>query len=192
MRHRYDTRGIVLSRSPLGEANVFVTVLTSSLGLVRVRAQSLRSPGAKLAAALTTLTESSMILVRGREGWRVAGAVSEESWFRCLPHAAARERVARVTGLLLRLVAGESPDPSLFRIIRGYMEALATLPEELHEAAEILAVLRLLEALGLATDTDTHIGGDSGEFSPELLVSISENRTAYVARINTGISASGL
>ena len=192
MRHRYDTRGIVLSRSPLGEASVFVTILTSSLGMVRARAQSVRSPGAKLAAALTTLTESSLILVRGREGWRVAGAVPEESWFIRLPDAASRERVARVIGLLLRLVAGESPDPSLFPIMRGYMDALASLPEEVHEAAEVLVVLRMLEALGLAASDESPVGGDPAEFSPALLAKISEKRAIHIARINRGISASGL
>lgn len=171
---------------------MFVTILTSSLGMVRARAQSVRSPGAKLAAALTTLTESSLILVRGREGWRVAGAVPEESWFIRLPDAASRERVARVIGLLLRLVAGESPDPSLFPIMRGYMDALASLPEEVHEAAEVLVVLRMLEALGLAASDESPVGGDPAEFSPALLAKISEKRAIHIARINRGISASGL
>jgi len=51
MRHKYETRGIVLSRSPLGEANAFVTLLTPELGLVRARAQGVRRSGAKLSAA---------------------------------------------------------------------------------------------------------------------------------------------
>ena len=80
MRHKYETRGIVLSRSPVGEASSFVTLLTSELGLVRALAQSVRRPGAKLAPALATLAESSVVLVRGKEGWRLAGAVLEESW----------------------------------------------------------------------------------------------------------------
>ena len=84
MRHKYDTRGIVLSRLPLGEANAFITLLTPELGLVRVRAQGIRMPGAKLASALATFAESSLVLVRGREGWRLAGAVLEENWFKRL------------------------------------------------------------------------------------------------------------
>jgi DNA repair protein RecO (recombination protein O) len=189
MRHRYDTRGIVLARSPLGEANTLVTLLTPELGLVRARAQSLRSPGAKLAPALTTLTESSAILVRGKEGWRLAGAVPEEQWFSRLETASSRERVARVSGLLLRLVAGEVQDSDLFLVMHGYLEALATLPEELHDATEVLAVLRMLAILGLDTGD---IPGEHHEFTPELLRPIALDRTSYVTRINTGIAASGL
>ena len=189
MRHRYDTRGIVLSRTPLGESNALVTLLTPELGLVRARAQSVRAPGAKLATGLTTLTESSVILVRGKEGWRVAGAVPEEQWFLRLPSHVCRERVARVSGLLLRLVAGEVAESELFPIMRGYLEALSTLPDHMHEASEVLVVLRILGALGLDTD---EAPGAVLTFTPDLLSRIGDNRLAYVARINTGIAASGL
>lgn len=189
MRHRYDTRGIILARSPLGEANALITLLTPELGLVRARAQSVRTSGAKLAAALTTLSESSLILVRGKEGWRLAGAVADTQWFLRLPHTESRERIARVTGLLLRLVAGEAPDSELYPVMRDYLEALATLPLQLHEAAEILAVLRFLEALGLDTGDASR---EPPTFTPETLSLIARDRTAYVARINAGIAASGL
>lgn len=189
MRHKYETRGVVLSRTPLGESNAFITLLTPELGLVRTRAQGLRSPGAKLAAALTTFAESELVLVRGREGWRLVGAVLEENWFKQLQHAAERRRAARVSGLLLRLVVGEAHDPALFHIVRGFFEALSTFPEDMHEAAEILAGLRILAALGF------DVGGIQGEvsvFTPSLLAQITKDRAQYIARINHGITASGL
>src|SRR3989338_1283612 len=114
MRHKYETRGMVLSRSPLGEANAFVTLLTPELGLVRARAQGVRRSGAKLSAALTTFAESSVVLVRGREGGRIAGSVLEENWFKRMQNAQQRRRASRVSGLLLRLVAGEAHDAALF------------------------------------------------------------------------------
>lgn len=189
MRHKYETRGVVLSRTPLGESNAFITLLTPELGLVRTRAQGLRKPGAKLAAALATFAESELVLVRGREGWRLTGAVLEENWFKQLKHAAQRRRAARVSGLLLRLVVGETHDPALFQIMLGFFGALSVLPEDTHEAAEILAGLRILAVLGF------DVGGISGEasvFAPPLLASIAEGRTQYIARINHGITASGL
>ncbi len=189
MRHKYETRGLVLARTHAGEANTFVTLLTSDLGLVHARAQSLRKPGAKLAAALATLAESEVVLVRGKEGWRVTGAVLGESWFARLAAGDARERAARVSGLLLRLVAGEAQDAAIFSTMRGFLESLETLPEGLYDAAEVLVVLRALAALGLDTG---EIPGGVSEFSPALLASVAQNRKAYVARINTGISASGL
>ncbi len=189
MRHKYETRGIVLFRSPLGEANVLLALLTADLGLVRARAQGLRRPGAKLAAALATFAESDLVLVRGKEEWRVAGAVLAENRFRGMRAAAPRIRAARFSGLLLRLVAGEERDAALFPILYGFFDALSTLPPELHDAAEVLAALFMLRVLGLD-------GGDApagaGAFTPGALAEVARERAAYVARVNRGIAASGL
>lgn len=186
MRHRYDARGIVLSRSPLGEANALLTVLLPELGLVRARAQGLRRHGAKLAPALATLTESDLILVRGKEGWRIAGAVLDENWFRRLPEVA-RARASRVSGLLVRFAPGEASDNALFFIFKEFLEALAKLPENLHDAAEILAALRILAALGL----DAGALPENG-FEAPALEEVVRERASYIARINRGIAASEL
>lgn len=189
MRHKYETRGIVLARTPLGEANALVTVLTDDVGLVRARAQGVRRQGAKLAAALATFAESSLVLVHGKEGWRVAGAVLEENWFDRLTDAAPRACAARVSGLLLRLVGGEAPDPRLFGTVRDFFEALESLPEESREDAEALAVLRILAALGLDAG---ELPGEKGDFTPAMLAGVRTRRAEYIARINRGITASGL
>ncbi|MFA6503276.1 MAG: recombination protein O N-terminal domain-containing protein [Candidatus Paceibacterota bacterium] len=189
MRHKYETSGIVLSRTHVGEATTFVTLLTPELGLVHARAQSLRKSGAKLASSLPTLAESSVVLVRGKEGWRIAGAVLSDNWFLKLPHVGARTRAARVSGLLLRLVAGEAHDTALYPVLRGFLTALSVLPEEEHEAAEILTVLRILSALGLDT---APVENGAPLLTSEALVPIRADRTGYIARINNGIAASGL
>ncbi|MBI4088611.1 recombination protein O N-terminal domain-containing protein [Candidatus Kaiserbacteria bacterium] len=197
MRHKYETHGIVLARLPLGEANASITLLTRELGVVRARAQGVRARGAKLAPALATFAESSLVLVRGREGWRLAGAVLEENWFKRLARAAPRRRAARVSGLLLRLVAGEAHDPALFSIMRGFFEALAALPlsknfdteEDMHEAAEVLAALRILKTLGLDVGK---IPGAPAEFTRTALATVVQHAPAYIQRINHGIAASGL
>lgn len=189
MRHKYETRGIVLSRSPVGEASSFVTLLTPELGLVRALAQSVRKPGAKLAAALATFAESSVVLVHGRDGWRLAGAVLEENRFAKLPSADARRRAARVSGLLIRLVAGEAQDVTLFPIMSGFLQALTELPSDTHEAAEALAALRILAALGLDTG---EIPGELAVYDVSLLSAVAKDRTDYISRINRGIEASGL
>lgn len=189
MRHKYDTRGIVLARAHTGEAHTFVTLLTCDLGLVHARAQSLRKTGAKLGASLVTFAENACVLVHGKDGWRVTGAVLDENWFARLSSAPSRERAVRVSRLLLRLVAGEERDAELFPIIKGFFEALATLPPEKHEAVEVLAVLRILTATGLDT------GGmpeDALLFAPHLLEMVQADRARYVTRINNGIAASGL
>lgn len=189
MRHKYETRGIVLHRSSVGEASFFITLLTTDLGLVRALTQGARKSGAKLAHALSTLSESDVVLVRGKDGWRLSGAVLVENWFARLGKVSPRARAGRVSSLLLRLVAGETHDSKLFPIIRGFFDALSTLHEDSHEAAEIIAALRILAALGLDAG---EIPSEESVFSQEALAEIVKNRTTYISRINNGIAASGL
>ncbi|HET9641678.1 MAG TPA: recombination protein O N-terminal domain-containing protein [Candidatus Paceibacterota bacterium] len=188
MRHRYDTRGIILARSPLGEASAVVTVLSPELGLVRARAQGLRRSGAKLSAALATFSESSLILVRGKEGWRVAGAVLDRNWLKALP-TEARPFAARIAGLLVRLAPSDAKDEALFPAFRGYLETLGACAASLYEAAEILAALRALVILGFDNGADLPPLSD---LSKRHLERIQSERASYVARVNRGIAASEL
>jgi recombinational DNA repair protein (RecF pathway) len=187
MRHKYPTEAIVFSRTPLAEESALLTLLTRDLGLVRARAQGVRRPGAKLASSLATFAESDLVLVAGKEGWRVSGALLRESWFRKLPRAA-RTRAARIASLILRLVHGETPDSSLFETFKAFLSALSEFPQSLHDSAECLAALRVLSALGL----DAGDIPEEGLFTPESLSSVSDNRSSYIVRVNRGIAASGL
>lgn len=189
MRHRYETRGLVLTRAPAGELNATLTLLTKDLGLVRARAQSVRRSGARLAASLTTYAEGDLILVRGKGEWRLAGAVLTCNWFRRLPAPHARERAARLTGLLLRLVAGEARDTELYPVMTGFFRALADLPQGAHDAVEALAALYLLRALGLDAGA---LPGNLADFSSERVADVARDRARYVVRVNHGLEASGL
>lgn len=180
MRPKYQTRAIVLSRTGLGEANLLVTLLTGELGLIRARAQGARHTKAKLASSLATLAESEVMLVRGAEGWRVAGASLIENHFNVLSRAA-RLRAARIVGLHTRLVSGEVADVRLLDSLRTFFHSLAQAPEEEQDAAEVLAALTLLAALGL----------DAGAL-PTTASEVVLARREYVARVNRGIEASGL
>jgi recombinational DNA repair protein (RecF pathway) len=188
MRHKYPTRAIVLARTSVAEESALLTLLTRDVGLVRARAQGLRKSGAKLAGVLPTLAESDIVLVAGKDGWRVAGALSAENWFLRLPRSA-REAAGRVAALLMRLVGGESPDPALYDIYAAFLAALASLPEAAYGAAECLAALRILAALGLDAG---ELPEGSGEFSIEALRDVERQRSKLVARVNHGIRASGL
>lgn len=188
MRPRYSAEAIVLARSPLAEASALLYLLTHEFGLVKARAQGVRKPGAKLASSVQTLNESDVILVRGKDGWRLSGATLAKNWFEALP-AAARERAGRVARLLLRLVHGESSDTASFYIFRGFLEVLPSISEPDADAAETLAALRILRALGLDAGD---IPGAEGDYSSAVLAKAVEDRRAFVMRVNRGIEASGL
>lgn len=188
MRPKYPTRGIVLARYPAGEANVTFSILTPDFGLVRARAQGVRKPGAKLAPALQTLTECEAVLVRGKEGWRLSGAVLVENWSRRLP-GETRERAGRIATLLLRLVRGESADPVIFFIYMDFLSALLRLPLPLHELAEVVAALGILNELGL---DDGEVKEDALIFKEEALTLLLPERRDLILRVNRGLTASGL
>lgn len=188
MRPKYSVRAIVLTRYSAGEANTTLALLTSEFGLVRARAQGLRNSGAKLAPALQTLTECDAMLVRGKEGWRLSGAILADNWFRAL-RPSARERAGRMAALILRLVRGESADPALFDAFAGLLRALSTLPEEQEETAEIIAALAIVRALGL---DDGELSEHALAFNADALAALAPARRELVLRINRGLKASGL
>lgn len=189
MRHKYATTGIVLARFPIAEASESIVVLTEELGVVRARAQSVRKQGAKLASALQTFVQSDVVLVRGKDGWRLTGAVSVTNWFQVLTRSA-RLRAGRVTGLMLRLMPGDAIDPTLYSIISDLFTTLRDESKELHDAAECLAALRILRVLGLdAGDLPQY---NEGQLRSDTLRAVDSSRHVFIARINHGIAASGL
>lgn len=188
MRHKYTTAAIVLAHSPLSEASSLVTLLTGEFGIIRARSQGLRKPGAKMGAGLQTLAESDVTLLKGKEGWRLAGAILGKDWAHTLP-AVARKRAGRVAELLVRLVHGEAPDPEFFTIFTSFVHVLPELDEEAQDAAEILAVLRMLRVLGLDAGV---IPGTDDDFGSEVRAAVLADRKEIITRINHGIVVSGL
>ncbi len=175
MRHKYGTRAVVLGRGAAREAGLTLTLLTEDMGLVRARAEGLRKPGAKLASALQTLCECEVTLLRGREGWRLSGALLTENHFNLLSPEA-RAAAARVAGLFLRLMPPDAHEPGFFALYRDFVHSLADLTAEQLDTAECSVALSLLVMLGL----------DSGP------VDMTKARNEIVVRINRGIAASGL
>lgn len=162
---------------------MLVSLLTKEFGLVRARAEGLRKPGAKLAHALQTLDSCVVTLVRGKEAWRLSGALLTDSWVKERDRAS-RLRAGRVAGLLLRLVQGEANDLALYAIFSEFLRALPPLSEEGQDSAECLVAIRLLRTLGL----DAGPLPEDGGYEPLS----EERRRELVTRINRGIQASGL
>ena len=188
MRHKYATEAIVLGRTQLGEASSLVSLLTNELGLIRARAQGVRKPGAKLSAALTTLAESDVILVKGKEGWRLSGAILAHDHFADLG-AKSRERAGRIATLMLRILT-ESGNEGTYHLYKSYLETLGTLNEEEQDALETLAALYLLQEAGL--DAGEVVPQGDGKYGKEAREYALGKRKELITRINRGIEASGL
>lgn len=188
MQHKYRTAAIVIGRTPHGEANITATLLTHDFGIISARAQGARKSATKMGGALQTLMQIDATVLRGKEGWRLAGTLIEHDYAALLSKAA-RERAARVLTLMDRLTRGETRDSSFFELGSAYLHALCRLPEESQDAAESLAALRLLALLGLDAG-DAY--GELTDFSDEVTQLANDARTDLISRINRGIAASGL
>lgn len=174
----------MLGRSGLRESGTSVVLLTEEFGLIRARAEGLRKSGAKLAHALQTLSECEATLLRGKDGWRLSGAVLLTNHFALLDREA-RLRAGRIAGLMLRLVQGESADARLLELLSAFLAELPEREEEEQDALECRAALMLLQLLGLDDDR-------AGETMLESDPLDSEERRAIITRVNRGIAASGL
>ena len=188
MRHKYQTLGVVLSRKDHGEANVLLSILTPELGLVRARVQGVRKSGAKLATGIMTFTTSSCTLVRGKEGWRLVGALTEHSNRDTLSFEG-REVLGRVAFLIERLVKGESHETRLFDVFYALLKNVQHGSKDSYEHYEYLALMYVLSLHGVESGKGL---GDTYDFNEQDLAYVVTNTKEVISRINAGIHASGL
>jgi DNA repair protein RecO (recombination protein O) len=108
--HIYTTRALVLSYTPVREADRLYSLLTRDLGLIRAGALAVRKEASKLRGSLEPLTLATVSLVKGKEFWRITSAES-------IKRIEVKEELARPLALLEKLVQGESAHPELFDTI---------------------------------------------------------------------------
>jgi recombinational DNA repair protein (RecF pathway) len=115
----YSTRGFILGSAPSGEAGKTYAIYTEQFGLLRAHAQGVRHLKSKLRYNLTDYNFATFSLVRGKEFWRITGAVSEAVdgvGTPSLPSESAAVR-ARILNFIKRLVQGEERNDELFAVL---------------------------------------------------------------------------
>jgi DNA repair protein RecO len=148
MYQKYNTEALVLSSREFGEADKTFALFTRDFGLVRARASAVRSEKSKMRSALQNYSRANVSLVKGKRGWRVAGA----SAIQCAvgdPRAIAV--FARTAALIVRLVHGEEKNEYLFAALSEAHGALMAMSENqisVTATIEIVCVARALYALG--------------------------------------------
>lgn len=191
--HIYTTDGIILKRTPFGEGNVLVHILTRELGVVLASAQAARMAKSKLRPSLQEYSHVSTSLVHGKSGWKLTNVVDKENFFFdiSLPQ---RKVVARVVSVLLQMIPGESTHPEVFETVQSGFEFLKSVSEKDISSFEILIILRILYELGyVVRDNDTEsFLKETNVWSAELLEKISEKKVVLVGVINKGLKESQL
>jgi DNA repair protein RecO len=146
MYQKYQTEAIVVGSRENGEADKTFSLYTREFGLVRARATSVRSEKSKMRYALQSYSCADLALVRGKNGWRAAGASSLSGATN--KDTAGVSAFARISDLVLRLVAGEEKNEYLFETLSEAHTALMRERVEAVATIEIVAVARILYSLG--------------------------------------------
>ncbi len=193
MAHRiYETEAFVLGGVGVGEANRFITLFTSDLGVVRAVARSVRVERSKLRYALQNHMLSDVALVRGKDTWRLTGAVPRLSYSSLLrEERAKRALLLRITALIRRL-HGEERHPYAYASLRELLDTLlANEADAFLVEVEVLAALRLLYALGYVSGegkTARYIA-DSG-YGRAILEEMRADQKEMLEFVNQALAAS--
>jgi len=195
--HRYITDALVLGSEPSGEASRRVVLFTRSCGLVSAHAQGLRSCRSRLRLHLATLTLSRVSLVRGREMWRLVGALTyadREEVYRAMSSGASAV-IARLAAILRRLVSQDAPDETLFERVAETVRFVARedLRDDELSLVEIIGVSRILFLLGYldALRPGAESARQSG-WNRAALPALASARSTLVGAINEALTASHL
>jgi len=192
--HIYTTPAYVLESNASGEADMFFTIFTSQLGLVRATAKSVRLQKSKLRYSLQNFSFSRISLVRGKDVWRITSAQIEESLSKKYKNdKRVLKVIAQIFALLRRLVGGEEKNEELFNIVSSALHFLETRTwQEEIAMFEIITVLKILENLGYLkqiTGIDAFV---KAEWSEEIIESFKPYSKIAVREINNALKETQL
>ncbi len=187
LHHNYTTDGVVVGVRPHAEASSFISLMTRDFGLISARAQGVREVRSKLRPHVQEMECVAVTLVKGKQGWRITNARSENG-FSISPRVAST--VARVFRLLTILCAGEEENEALFVTVLSGLKCAARWDEEENplSAFEHLFVLRILNVLGYVGD-EAHLKDffDYEDWSHKTLESVASSEQKIVKTINQSL-----
>lgn len=191
MYQKYHTEALVLGSRDVGESDRVFTLFTGDFGLVRARAGAVRKEGSRMRYALQNYAHARVSLVRGKRGWRVAGASAVRSVTKNPKSGAV---FARIAELVRRLVAGEEQNKYLFETLLNTHRALADAGEGASAGVvELVCVARILYALGyisteaLSTALFTHTA-----YTGESLMEAETMRDKLLSSVNRALAEAQL
>lgn len=190
MYQKYNTEALVLASREIGEADRTIALFTRDFGLVRARATSVRGERSKMRYSVQHYSRSNVSLVKGKRGWRLAGASSIKNATGDVRGVVA---FARVSELVLRLVHGEEVNEYLFAALAEAQGALMQETCDAFGTIELVCVARILYALGyisneaLSTALFTHTA-----YTGEHLLEAETMRDKLLSSINRAIAETQL
>jgi DNA repair protein RecO (recombination protein O) len=186
MYQKYQSDAVVLGSREQGESDKSYAFYTKDFGLVRARASAVRTEQSKMRYALQSFSIINISLVRGKRGWRAAGA-------RAVAPAPIKgvHAFARAAELVTRLIPGEEKNDYLFEVLVKAHEALSGDSDV--AIIEILCVVRVLYTLGYisaeALQSDLF---ETAEYGEAELAEAARGREKLLAAINRALQETHL
>lgn len=188
MYDKYATEALVLRTTPVGDSDLLAVLYTRAFGLVRARVRAGRTEKSKMRAALATGMPIVCALIRGRAGWKLAGA---EAVSRALP-LEAYFILGRTFRLCERLVQGEEEQAYLYDVLIAEREGLATARREDYPLIELLTVARLLHGLGYLSIETLGLAQTGAVIEDTHLRDVERRRAHVLGMVNSALAASQL
>jgi DNA repair protein RecO (recombination protein O) len=146
----YKTKGIVVGRHNLGEADRIMVILTPEHGVVRAVARGVRRIKSRMAGHLELFCESELMLAEGRNLDVVTSA--RLLWHGDLTADYSRLQTAYlVAEMISRLSGEEQAHPGMYELVQATLQRLAD-GADAGPALELWFKLRLLDVLGHRPD----------------------------------------
>jgi DNA repair protein RecO (recombination protein O) len=204
MHHIYHTDGFVLEGRNTGEANKFFSLFTREMGLIDASAQGIRQLKSKLRPSLCDFSYCDFSLVKGKNNWKITGAVLHFNLHDCIRESAKGnseidfEKIivcGNIFRLLKRLLSGEEKNKTLFSVIfsaLSFLKNMQLTSEELRnaECVIVLSILHELGYVGKEIQFDKFI--NNMLWSKEILGEMSALRPKFLATINQSLKESQL
>ena len=190
MYQKYQTEVLVLESRESGENDRVYALYTREFGLVWARASAVRKESSRMRYALQNLSHANCSLVKGKRGWRLAGAAAIRNAYGDPRGVAA---FARTANLVSRLVQGEEANPYLFAALTEAHDALMVRQCDAFGMIEIVCVARVLYTLGyisneaLSTALFTHTA-----YTGEHLLEAETMKDKLLVSINKAIAETQL
>lgn len=194
--HLYQTEAFVLDEQAFGEANRVYYLLTPDLGLVIATAQGIRLLRSKLRFNLNKYSYGRVVLVRGKENWRVVGAEKSTDYDHIYLDPIKLKFAVKIFSLLRRFIQGETAQKLLFEDLKmslAYLSELKLSADQLKllPGWEQVTVLRLLHFLGYIKDLPKLTPFMAfKQWSADILQTAKINQSFLVGVVNEAIEAS--
>lgn len=120
----YHYHAIVLGKKDVGEADRLYTVYALEAGKIKVRANGVRKPSAKLAGIMEPITQSEIFVARVKGTGRLTGAIASQYFSQIKNDWESLQEAFFVFRYFEKVIAGEEKDEGVFFLLQEFLETL--------------------------------------------------------------------